>query len=554
MTCSKNNITPRKIIKEEDKMKKALSLLMAMLMLFSLAACGGGGGTTTSTPPATSGTTSTPPAGSGTTDTPKEPSRTHLNYALTMAIVGLDPQGTGFSKTASLQLYKWIYDPLVDVTDDAEVYGCLAESWTVSADGLTYVFKLRPNVKFHSGNTMTAKDVAFTLNRAAKEMANTKSDMSSVDTVEATGDLEVTVKLKEPNNAFLYFLSKQSILEQATVEKEGDNFGNVITGAGTGAWKITSYEPNSLIKMEKFADYWNKENTGNIETMDVHIISNSSTRITALQTGEIDFTEIPVANFTAVKDNKDLTTFLVDSTKTTLIHINYYRENSPLNDKRVRQAMRYALNLDAIVKVAANGLGTVAYTIGSPKLAGIDDTDFKDDYPYNPEKAKELLKEAGYADGVTLPNPILFISSNASTAQMLQEMWAAVGIKINLEQAESATASAQSKKGYHDVYITNSSYLFHMALMRKIFHSAQYSTAVAKYNFPELDECFEKGEAAVDEKERDQWYYKANTFLADQCITIPLYYMHIPYGWAKDLDAEVGAYYNTFPQYWNWTV
>ena len=204
------------------------------------------------------------------------------------------------------------------------------------------------------------------------------------------------------------------------------------------------------------------------------------------------------------------------------------------------------------MQVAAAGMGTVAYTLGSPKLAGIDDTDFKDDYPYNPEKAKQLLADAGYANGLTLPNPILFISSNASTAQMLQEMWSAVGIKINLEQAESSTASAQSKEGYHDVYITNSSYLFHMATMGKIFYSAQYKTAVAKYNSPELDDYLKKGEAATTEKERDEWYLKANTWLNDQCITIPLYYMHIPYGWAKDLDAEVGAYYNTFPQYWNW--
>ena len=533
-------------------MKKILALTLAMIMIFGLVACGGGGGTTSG---ATSGgTASTPPAGSGTTtpDTPKTPAKTHLNYALTSAIVGLDPQGTGYSKSASLQLYKWIYDPLVDVTDDAEVYPCLAESWTVSPDGLTYVFKLRPNVKFHSGNTMTAEDVAFTINRAAKEMSNTKSDTSSIDTVEATGDLEVTIKLKQSNNAFLYFVSKFSILEKASVEKDGDNFGNVITGAGTGAWKITSYEPNTMIKMEKFADHWDKENLGNIQTMDVHVIANSSTRLTALQTGEIDFTEIPTANYAQVKDNKDLTTFLVDSTKTTLIHINYYREGTPLADKRVRQAMHYAINKDAIVQVAAAGMGTVAYTLGSPKLAGIDDTDFKDDYPYNPEKAKQLLADAGYANGLTLEHPILFISSNASTAQMLQEMWAAVGIKINLEQAESSTASAQSKEGYHDVYITNSSFLFHMALMRKIIHSAQVKTAVAKYNHPELDEYIEKGEAATSDKERDDWYKKANEFLSDQSISIPLYYMHIPYGWAKDLDAKVGAYYNTFPQYWNW--
>lgn len=527
-------------------MKKILALTLALLMIFGLVACGG----STPTASAPSGTTPTPGA-SGSTES--KATKTHLNYAFGAAIVGLDPQGTGFSKTVCLQLYKWIYDPLVDVTNDAEVYGCLAESWTVSADGMTYVFKLRPNVKFHSGNTMTAKDVVWTLNRAKDTMPNTKSDTSSIDTVTATGDLEVTVKLKQPNNAFLYFMSKISILEQASVEAQGENFGNAPHGAGTGAFKITSYEPNSKVQMEKFQDYWNIENTGNIQTADIHIITNASTRLTALQTGEIDFCEIPAANFDDVKGNKNITTFLVDSTKTTHVVINHYREGSPLTDVRVRQAMRYAIDQEAIVKIALSDMGTMAYTLCSPKLAGVDDTDFKDDYSYNPEKAKQLLAEAGYPNGFTLENPFVFTGANKSDVQMLQEMWAAVGIHVTLEQAESAAASDKAKSGYHDVYINTTPYLFHMALARKFLHSAQYKTAVAKYNIPELDECIEKGEAATTDKERDQWYYKANQILNEQCIHIPLYYPMIPYGWAKNLDAEVGAYYNTFIQNWNWT-
>ena len=91
-----------------------------------------------------------------------------------------------------------------------------------------------------------------------------------------------------------------------------------------------------------------------------------------------------------------------------------------------------------------------------------------------------------------------------------------------------------------------------MALLRKFFHSSQTKTSTAKYNFPELDEYIEKGEAATTDKERDEWYYKMTSFINEECINIPLYYMQVPYGWAKDLDAEVGIYYNTFIQTWNW--
>ena len=207
------------------------------------------------------------------------------------------------------------------------------------------------------------------------------------------------------------------------------------------------------------------------------------------------------------------------------------------------------------MQVAAGGLGKVAYVLCNPTyIAGSSDKDFIGTYEYNPEKAKELLADAGYANGLTIPNVFMYGGSydNPAVAQMLQAMWEAVGIKVTLEQAESATASTKSKEGYQDVYITNSNYIHHMANLKRAIHSSTIKTQVAKYNSPELDEYLDKGEAALTDAERDEWYMKANKFMDDFAVNIPLYYQHKAFAWDPALDAKPGCYYQ-YIQYWNWT-
>jgi len=285
------------------------------------------------------------------------------------------------------------------------------------------------------------------------------------------------------------------------------------------------------------------------------VITNSTTRVTALQTGELDFIEVPTSNWDAIVKSGKFGTEQKEGSKVCTLIVNFYRENSPLNDIRVRQAMRYAVDRDALIKVAAGGLGTKAEVICNPtyiKGSTLDD-ELKNSFQYDPEKAKELLKEAGYPDGVQLgiflvPNA----ADNETVAQILQSMWDAVGIKITIEMAESATASAQSKEGYHDVYITNSNMVHHMSNQKRGIHSSTYKTQVAKYNSPELDSYLDNGEMATTDAERDEWYMKANKWLDNMAVNVPLYYWDRCYAWDPALDTSIGTYYQ-YIQEWNWT-
>ena len=530
-------------------MKKIVCFVLAVIMIMGLVACGDSG----TTSGAASGTTSTP-AGttSGTTPDPDKKVRTDLNIALNAAPATADPMGN--SKDAVMQLNQWVHDGLVYADSEAKIHPRLAESWTISADGTQYVFKIRQGVKFHSGKEMTVEDVVFSLERN-KSMSYMKNYTGGIEKIEKTGDWEVTVTLAGADNGFLYNLFNLKIVDKAQVDAMGDDFGNKPNYAGAGPYKIVSWDPNTLIKLERHEDYYGE--CGNIETVNVHVVSNASTRVTALQTGELDFITVPSANWDQVQKSGKFNTVLASGTRTLQVVLNWYREGSPMNDKRVRQAVKYATNRDAIVQVAAGGLGEVAIVQCNPKfIMGSSSEGFEDSFKYDPEKAKQLLADAGYPNGVELG--ILLVTNtydNEAVAQMLQNMWEQVGIKCTIAMAESSTASALSKDGYQDFYITVANYVHHMSNLKRAIHSSSYKTTVAKYSGPaadEIDSYMDNAQAALTDKERDEWYQKANEFLLDFAVNFPIYYLSNPYAWDKDLDATIGTYY-LYIQEWNWT-
>ena len=544
-------------------MKKLLALLLAVSMVFALCACGSSTTTAAETQTETAATegdvTKDAEAAKVELDNTVSTGRTDLNYAFTAAIVTADPHAN--TKDMTMQLFNWVYNGLVFADGQANITPDLAESWTVSDDGTVYTFQIRQGVKFHDGSDMTADDVVFSINRAI-ELAYFKNYTSSIDTVEKTGDWEVTITIKAADNGFLYNLYNVKITSQAIVEKEGDNFGNGAQYAGTGPYMITSYEPNTLIEFEKNPYYYGE--CGNIEKIHGYVIVENSTRLTALQTGELDFIDVPTNAWADIVASGSYNTELVETSKITTVIISNgnatgdYAEldaSRPQVDVRVRQAMFYAIDRDALINVAVNGMGVKAYIIPNPKyIIGADDTDFVGTYEYDAAKAKELLAEAGYADGCDVGTFLVpKTGNNEAIATILVEMWKAVGITATIELADSTTASAQSKEHYQGVYITNSNYVHHMSNMKRAMHSGSFKTQVAKYNSEELDSYFDNAAAALTDADRDYYYNEVNRFINENCVNIPLFYETKGYAWAQGLTTTLTAdlYYH-LPQHWNW--
>ena len=533
-------------------MKKFLSLLLAALMVFSLAACG-------KAPPTQAATQSNEiqVEGAGTElDNSISTGRTDLNIAFTEAIVTADPHAN--TKNMTMTLFNWVYNGLVFADGQGVVTCDLAESYELVNEGKSYVFQLRQDIKFHNGEQMTADDVVFSINRAV-EMTYYKNYTGSIESVEKTGDWEVTINLKNVDNAFLYNLYAIKIVSQKAVEAEGDNFGNGAQLAGTGPYVIKEYDPNTLIKFEKYADYHGE--CGNIETINAHIITNATTRATALQTGELDFIMVPSSSWEEISSSGKFNAELLTSSKVIALIISNGKaegedQTRPQINKLVRKAMYYAINRDALVSVGKNGLGKKAYIIPNPEyVIGADETEFVGTYEYNPEKAKELLAEAGYADGCDVG---IFLVPNKGDlekiATMVVGMWEAVGIKATIELQESATASTLSKEHYQGVYITDSSYVHHMSNMKRAMHQGSWKTSVAKYGSDELDAYYDNAQATTDEAVMLENYQNVNRFINEEAINVPLFYEVEGYAWVQGLNTTIANdVYYMLPQNWNWS-
>ena len=563
--------------------KRVLALVLALVLCVgALSACGD-----------KPNETKAPDQSQEQTKAPDHEVRSDLNIALTAAIVTNDPHGN--SKDATQQLAHWVYDSLIVVKGDATVQEGLA-SWKISDDGLQYVFTLKDGVKFHNGEDITAEDVVWSIERCTS-MAYYKNYTANFTDVKKTGDKEITITLKNPDNALLYNLYRVKIVNKSKVyEIEGltadpkiedfadktDADGKTITAeaqwkeayyvakpakfgqspedAGSGAFVIKSYDKDRLVELEAFADYWDKT-VGNIKTVKVNIVTESSTRFTMLQTHELDFVNVPTSNWAEIKDSKDFNTKEQEVSKTMSIILNHFREGTPLHDKRVRQAIVYAIDRDALINVAASGMGVKAYAMGNPKyIIGSSDVN-KGTYEYSVEKAKELLKEAGYPDGFTLEKPFLVpkTGDQVAVATQIQQMLKQVGINIEIDQQDSTTASNLSKDGtYQDLYITTSTMVYHFSDLSRGAHSRTLKTQVAKYALlPNdegkiLDDLYDNAQAATDPAERDRLYEELNKFYNDQCINVPLFYLVNGYAWDRNREADLSDPYYLYIQYWNW--
>ncbi len=530
-------------------MKKLVALALALLMVFCLAGCG-----------------------EKEKDTEK---RTDLNYAVSGAPETNDPHGN--SKDATQQLAHWVYDGLITVAGDGKVSGAIAEKWETSPDGLTWTFTIRKGVKFHNGADVTAEDAVWSINRCTS-MAFYKNYTASFTDVTADGD-KVIIKLATPDNALLYNLYRVKILSKAEVYKiEGvttepdksdseayycaktKTFGQSAADAGSGAFKIESYDKDNKIVLKKYADYYDKASTGNIETLNIHVIQEASSRLSGLQTGTLDFIEVPTASWDDIsKDDKYSHEIQVSSKICTLI-VNHYHEGSPLGNKLVRQAIRYALNRDKIIEIAASGMGTKAYTLYNPAyIIGSSDVN-KGTYEYDVNKAKELMAQAGYANGFKLDQKFLCPTGgdNAKVAQQIQFMLKDIGIEFDIDQQNSTTASTLSKEDNQAFYLTNSNYVFHMSDGSRAMHSRTLKTQVAKYALlpnnegKVLDDLYDRAQAATDDKTRDDLYSQLNVWLNDQSINIPLYYQNKGFAWDKNLTVDLTNPYYLYIQYWSW--
>lgn len=336
----------------------------------------------------------------------------------------LDPWLSAAADTQAV-MYN-VFEGLIRFNEKGELLPGLAESYKISPDGLTYTFKLRKNVKFHNGSKLRAADVKYSLEKlsglsGAKALSSKFSRLARIQT---PADDTVILTLKERDAAFL------SACITPILPK--GYHGQSKKPVGTGPFKFVSYSPGQSIVIEKNRNYYDRRKMAKVDRVEFRIMTDPGAILMALKAGDLDMAGIDGQNVAALKS--DFTVLKAPQNMVQLLALNNARK--PFNNLKVRQAINYAIDKEAIITAVANGFGTKLSTNMSP-IMKFYYQDGLDIYKTNIPKAKRLLQEAGYPAGftttLTVPSNYQF---HVDTAQVIAAQLLKVGIKMKIKPIE----------------------------------------------------------------------------------------------------------------------
>lgn len=346
----------------------------------------------------------------------------------------LDPQVD--SGVASGYIKEAVYEGLVRYGHGGTIDPDLAERWGLVGN-TQYVFHLRPGVRFHNGDPLTAADVKFSLERILdpKTGAALRGNLKAVKAVEVVDPLTVKVVLSEPFAPLIAYLAQPyGAIVDAKVVQGGANLRS--TMMGTGPFKFVSWQPGQRIRVVRNEEYWDR-GVPYLDAINYLPIPDDQTRLTALRAGDVMLADfVPQEQMNAIQRDPNLKLFY-DVGIFMCVIFNVSRK--PFDDGRVRQAIAYAVDRNAFVKTIFDGRGTPITGDVIPAKWWAHDAKADGTYTYQPEKAKALLREAGYPNGlrISVLAPITF-TLHTRTSQVLQAQLAKVGIQVQLDLPEWA--------------------------------------------------------------------------------------------------------------------
>lgn len=488
----------------------AISLSMAML----LAGCGKGG------TPALSGGSQEAAQSSGDGGEKILKVATHWEKAT------FDPAlwGDGGSVKAGISLF----ETLLTIDEDRNLVPCLAESWEVSEDRKTYTFHLRKGVKFHAGyGELTSEDVAYTLERLSDPQVGATDTKSKckVDNIESmdTSDPGVFVlRLKEADNEILMDFASwytNIISKKAYEELTPSGFG--ATPVGTGAFEYESGKPAEAYVVKRFDGYWGDKAL--LDKVQITMLADESSRINLYNSGEVDIMSLNDAN-SILKFSETEGCQVKKVAGAGCYYLGMNLEKEPFTNPLVREALKYAINYDEMLNDYWRGTlfpptGYVqSYCIYASTA---EESGFT--YEYNPEKAKQLLAEAGYPDGfsttVASPNDTL----SKGPLLVIQEYMADIGVDMQLNLSEFATFLDDVRNGRHDMWFLVNGDGYRGDHWLTSFTSEKIpGSNWCQFRNAEFDELVAKGFDATEKEDKERYFGDAQKILVESVPSIPI--------------------------------
>jgi peptide/nickel transport system substrate-binding protein len=432
----------------------------------------------------------------------------------------------------TMRVLRRVFEGLTDLKlGTYEVGPGLAESWTISDDGKTYTFRLRKGVKFHDGTPFNAQAVKYCLDRqidpkhpqhAGSAYPYSKSFLGNVESIQAVDDHTVRFILKSSLSPFIHYLAHNAlrIMSPESLKK----YGKEVTKhpAGTGPFKLKEWAPGVRMVLERNSQYWG--GAPKIRNVIYVPIIEAQARLSAIRTGEIDLTvDVPPDSLPMLRKDSNIVVAEAPSAAVWYIVLNTQKTNPPMNNKLVRQAMNYAVNKEAIVRDILKGTGIVAHSPMSPIYGKyhVKATEVKG-YPYDPAKAKELLKQAGYPNGFTcnfiVPESGSGMQSPVEMATVIQANLAAVGIKCNIQTFEWGTYLQKFREGPDISEMSwNPSIGDPDQLIYMLLHSSRFPPAfnAGFYKNEKVDELLDKARTTSKEDLRAKYYSEAQKIIVE---------------------------------------
>ncbi|MCW7754766.1 ABC transporter substrate-binding protein [Desulfobotulus sp. H1] len=477
--------------------------------------------------------------------------------------VSLDPH---MQLSGGMLMYSHqVFDPLVRWTQEMDFEPRLAESWE-RIDELTMRFHLRKGVTFHSGNPFTAKDVAWTLNRL-KVSQDFRGLFEAFAEARPVDDHTVDIITHRPYGLVLslatYIFPMDSVFYSGTDEqgqpkdmiaKTGPSFANA-NASGTGPFRVTARQHGVRTVFDRFGDYWDKKSPGNVTRMVLTPIRNDATRVAALLSGDVDFiVPVPPQDQDRIERHRDVKLVTMSGTRIITLQMNQKRRPE-FQDVRVRQAIVHAVNNQGIVDRIMRGRATVAAQQSPKGYSGYNESLVP---RYDLEKARQLMKEAGYEKGfeVTMVAPNDRYVNDARIAEAVVPMLARINIRVNLQtmpkaqywdEFDAQVADIQLI-GWHSDTEDSGNFTEYLAMCPSTETGyGQYNSG--NYCNPRVDELALACQTETDMEKRNAMLREIERILYEDAAFVPLHWQDLSWAARNNLEIETIVNVQDFPYF-----
>jgi peptide/nickel transport system substrate-binding protein len=441
--------------------------------------------------------------------------RNRVIVAHGVGVYSLNPYAVN---TSPLQaVWQSIMEPLIDVDYDKREYrGILAESWQMKGNKIE--FKLRKGIRFHDGAPFGSKDVLASFKRILTDKESLQApNLQNVREMDAPDDATFVLTLKKPDANALEDINNRVIMKQAAAEKMGEADG---TPVGTGPFKFVSWERSGQFVMRRNDQYWGQP--AKIEEVIYKTIQEDAARIAALESGQADIiSNLPPHEVPRLKANPRLRVQPVQGLRPIFLVLS--PAYKPLDNVKVRRAITHAIDRERIIKHILEGNAYPLAGLLSPQVFGYDPG--AKAFSYDPQKAKQLLSEAGLPNGFEIEyySPTGRYPKDREVALVIVEQLSRVGIKAILKTPEWSIFNTDYKNGKYPMYLTGRGSLIDADTLFHQYFRTGATKRTLGYTNPKLDEILDLEQQTFDAKKREKLLMEAHRIILEDAPAVPLW-------------------------------